>query len=142
MINNVNYQETYWCDRGKYQAKMDQCLSLIPPKGDSDDFAEQLIISLNRVYYDVYDNGGGNFDVIQNGSRPTFSTLKFFVEWHMKREMFPFLAADYSDNRRTYWDDDDDDDVTYFDFNQENIDDLEELADAVVLYVWEQKFKD
>lgn len=48
---------TYWCGKGKYQAKFDEVWKRVPAEGKASDPRVELLRVLNKVYYDLYNNG-------------------------------------------------------------------------------------
>ena len=61
MTNNFDYKQgSYWCETGKYQKKYDALMDEYMPKiGEAHESVEMLRL-IGQVYYDVYNNGGGN----------------------------------------------------------------------------------
>jgi len=53
-------ENTYWNGQGKFQKEFDEIIKLMPPSGNSDVLAGELIRSANRLAYDFYNNGMGN----------------------------------------------------------------------------------
>lgn len=53
----------YWNKKGKYQELYDRLRhDLVPDMGYADTEAGEMIRCLSNVYYDVFNNGGGNLD--------------------------------------------------------------------------------
>ena len=53
---------TYWENTGKYQSVYDHLLGLglVPAEGPAPTHAGEVLRSLGNVYYDYFNNGGGN----------------------------------------------------------------------------------
>ena len=58
---NENYQPTYWSERGTEQDKYEELWDeLVPGLGEADTEAGELVRSISKIYYDLYNNGFGN----------------------------------------------------------------------------------
>ena len=55
-----NTKDTYWNSNGKYQELYKEIFKYVPKEGDSNDTRLQAVISVNRLYYDIFNNGGWN----------------------------------------------------------------------------------
>ena len=53
-------QNTYWNNQGKFQADYDRLVELMPGMGNCDTVAGEMIRSVSRLGYDLYNNGMGN----------------------------------------------------------------------------------
>ena len=53
-------ENTYWNNKGRFQAEFDNLSGLMPMTGSSDVVAGELIRAANRLAYDFYNNGMGN----------------------------------------------------------------------------------
>ena len=53
-------QNTYWNKQGKFQAEFDRLVELMPIMGSCDTVAGEMIRSVSRLGYDLYNNGMGN----------------------------------------------------------------------------------
>jgi hypothetical protein len=53
-------ENTYWDQKGKYQAEYDRLVELMPPMGKCDTVAGELIRAASRLGHDLYNNGMGN----------------------------------------------------------------------------------
>lgn len=51
---------TYWNNNGKYQKFVDEKLKMIPDIYFTDNEYMNLFIEINKLYYDIYNNGGRN----------------------------------------------------------------------------------
>lgn len=145
----VNYENTYWCEKGKYQEQYDSIEHLVPDRGESDDPAIELLRCMGNIYYDVYNNGGCNFDVLHKEIK---HLNKFMLSQNVNID---WLGLDYKydpnkvweDEIETWWDEEEyefqeHDDNEYFEFSQKTCDDLESVADAVILCVYDAMKKD
>jgi len=55
------YTPTYWNEKGKYEKAYARIWSShIPMNGSCTDMRAELVRCISRVYYDIYNNGGGN----------------------------------------------------------------------------------
>ena len=54
--------KTYWNEEGKYQAFCDAALDKTPTYGMTNNVYMNALIAISHVYYDVYNNGGGNIE--------------------------------------------------------------------------------
>lgn len=51
----------YWNERGVYQAEYDRLYKeLVPQQGEADTHHGELLRSISRLYWDFFNNGGGN----------------------------------------------------------------------------------
>jgi hypothetical protein len=53
-------ENTYWNNKGRFQAEYDELIKLMPAMGAADTVAGELIRSVSRLGYDFYNNGMGN----------------------------------------------------------------------------------
>ena len=53
-------ENTYWNNKGRFQAEFDEIIKLMPMMGNCDTLAGELIRAANRLAYDFYNNGMGN----------------------------------------------------------------------------------
>ena len=53
-------QNTYWNKSGAHQADYDRLVELVPDMGNCDTVAGEMIRSVSRLGYDLYNNGMGN----------------------------------------------------------------------------------
>lgn len=51
---------TYWNGNGKYQEWVDRVIETIPSMYYTDNKYMNTFIAMNKVYYDIYNNGGRN----------------------------------------------------------------------------------
>lgn len=51
---------TYWNNNGKYQEWVDKINETMPDMYDTDNKHMNVFIAFCNIYYDVYNNGGGN----------------------------------------------------------------------------------
>ena len=59
---------SYWGSEGKYQSQSDQISKDVPASGHAQNVAVELYRCAQNVYYEIYNNGGGNMgcDAYQN----------------------------------------------------------------------------
>lgn len=50
----------YWNKQGKYQEELNKFNVLTPDWGYTDNKYMDLFLAISKIYYDVYNNGGGN----------------------------------------------------------------------------------
>ena len=61
-MSKLNLKNTYWNDKGKYQKQYDELFPLlVPDEGMAATYHGEVLRCIANVYYDVYNNGGGNF---------------------------------------------------------------------------------
>jgi hypothetical protein len=61
------YEPTYWNNRGKYQKKYDALYGKhVPQEGAADTKYGEIIRIVSKLYHDIFNNGGCNFDVYKN----------------------------------------------------------------------------
>ena len=54
----------YWSEQGKFQETYNRLYGiLVPPQGDADTEIGQILRYASKMYYDIYNNGGCNFDL-------------------------------------------------------------------------------
>ena len=55
------YHPKYWSRKGRYQKRYDAMHSrLVPEIGEAQTDAGEILRLVSRIYYDVFNNGGGN----------------------------------------------------------------------------------
>ena len=61
---------SYWNENGLYQSQSDQISKDVPANGHAENVAVELYRCAQNVYYEIYNNGGGNMgcDAYQNNS--------------------------------------------------------------------------
>lgn len=60
------YNPKYWNGRGKYQKTYNSLHdSGVPSMGKAETKWGEIIRIVSKLYYDIYNNGGGNFDVFK-----------------------------------------------------------------------------
>jgi hypothetical protein len=53
---------TYWNNKGKYQEWADEISETMPDMCDTDNKNMNVFIAMTNLYYDIYNNGGGNIE--------------------------------------------------------------------------------
>lgn len=51
---------TYWNDNGKYQEWVNEVSETMPNMYDTDNKYMNIFIAMSNLYYEIYNNGGGN----------------------------------------------------------------------------------
>lgn len=60
-MKTFDRSKTYWNSQGTYQAEHDLLWkALVPRTGKADTGDGEALRALGRIYYDIYNNGGGN----------------------------------------------------------------------------------
>lgn len=73
---------TYWAESGKYQKEYELLWQhLVPPAGPANSPAGELLRSVSNVYYDYYNNGGGNLDVFSDRVQTVLDGLFDFMAY-------------------------------------------------------------
>tara|TARA_B100000941_G_scaffold289843_1_gene270174 strand:+ start:1000 stop:1716 length:717 start_codon:yes stop_codon:yes gene_type:complete len=80
-------KNTYWNNNGKHQSKLEDLNARLIPQGSMEGPME-LFRCFSKLYYDVYNNGGGNFSVLKDDAD--------YVLEHV--EIIPYLPS------RAVWD--------------------------------------
>lgn len=52
----------YWNNNGKYQEWVDKINDTMPDMYDTDNKYMNVFIVISKIYYDIYNNGGGNIE--------------------------------------------------------------------------------
>lgn len=77
MTEKEHYGElTYWCEKGKYQKESDILQKLVPSEGEAQDTRIELFRRVSNTYYDIYNNGGMNIDLKDDGIRYGIHSMK------------------------------------------------------------------
>lgn len=74
-------KSNYWNGNGKCQTEVDRLCDLMPSLGKTDNKYMNLFLIVNKLYYDVYNNGGGNIknsleDYVENYIKPFANEIK------------------------------------------------------------------
>jgi len=64
-MNNGKMENTYWNGKGKYQKQYEILEKLIPKEKRSKYENIELLRCISNVYYDYYNNGFCNYDILQ-----------------------------------------------------------------------------
>ena len=82
-----DFEKTYWCSNGKHEKKYEELFnSLVPARGMANTTDGEALRAVSKIYYDAYNNGAGNFDVI--GDR-----WVFLVQWLRDKGLTPEVSA-------------------------------------------------
>lgn len=73
---------TYWNNKGKYQREYDALWKHVPMRGMTKDRFLNALIGISKIYYDVYNNGLCNEEVVLD-----------YAEDHI-REIIPYLSEE------------------------------------------------
>jgi len=55
-------EQSYWGQNGKYQKEADVLQKLVPAEGASPDLSVDLFRRASNLYYEIFNNGGGNLE--------------------------------------------------------------------------------
>lgn len=141
-MSKLNYKNTYWNDKGKYQKEMVELTNkLIPALGESETYHGEVLRCLANIYHDVYNNGGGNFSSL---SYPRKKIVKFLRgnNHHVPDFLYGLYVCEcgfYRDDWN-YWDDICEC-VTDVELTQQIIDELEEVANIVIEFCLREENK-
>ena len=74
-------ENTYWNEEGKYQAEADRINDLMPSWGKTENKYMNLFLIASNIYYDIYNNGGGNIkdsleEYVENYIKPFANEIK------------------------------------------------------------------
>lgn len=62
----MDAKNTYWNNKGKYQKVYDKLQDkLVPDRDEADTLCGEVLRRASNLYYDKYNNGGGNFDIME-----------------------------------------------------------------------------
>ena len=53
---------TYWNNNGKHQEWVEKINDTMPSMYDTDNYYMNVFIAFSNIYYDIYNNGGGNIE--------------------------------------------------------------------------------
>lgn len=59
-------ENIYWNGKGKYQEWYDELWKQVPAHGKAEKTHIDLVRCVSKLYYDHYNNGGGNWDVLSD----------------------------------------------------------------------------
>ena len=108
---------TYWDNCGRYQEDYDRLFpQLVPKVGNADTKDGELLRSISKLYYDLFNNGWGNWDVLLKEreiiARFLHSTsFKGRINWNIPQELLP--------------------DSTVFEYENE----IEKIADLIIKHI-------
>ncbi len=57
-----NDDRSYWNNKGKYQKEADTLAKLVPNSGEASDPKVDLFRRVQNLYYEIFNNGGGNLE--------------------------------------------------------------------------------
>lgn len=141
MPDTYNPDFTYWNHTGKHQGAYEALhVALVPAQGDAETMTGELLRCLGCVYYDVYNNGGGNL------LESRLSEMQYLIPLFPQAAFLDQIYDRYStmmgirDSHVAAWtmgECDDDPEPDEYGFNvwealKPHLGDLELLADAVI----------
>ena len=143
---------TYWNHLGKYQEWYDELWKQVPMNGKADKSHIDLLRCMSKLYYDHYNNGGCNWDVLGDH----FSLIKYWYDQlcetselngaGMYHALLKQIQDTMSDVETTGdnvgWADDygSDELQLQVDSKLRTLDDKwEKLADIIIRYAWEKE---
>ena len=99
MTEQEHYGElTYWCEKGKYQKESDILQKLVPSEGEAQDTRIELYRRVSNTYYDIYNNGGCNIDLKEDGIRYGFYSMKSLgIDLSKTEELIENIEEDRDD---------------------------------------------
>ena len=133
-----DFEKTYWCNNGKYNEEYElMWRELVPDQGMADTTNGEVLRCAARIYYDAYNNGGGNY----GGMGDFWTTVK---AWLSNKNLNPninliqseFNKVEYAE--RAYYEDDYYDDYSDgyrlldVDENEDVFKQLELLLDLII----------
>ena len=85
----------YWNSQGKYQEWIDKVGETMPSMYYTDNKYMNIFIAMNKVYYDIYNNGGGN--LLDGVHKKALEFIREFVgRFNLKRAI---KEPDYLEER-------------------------------------------
>lgn len=144
-------ENTYWNKNGKYQKEYNKLWELVPNKGYTDNKYINALIAISKWYYDLYNNGCCNEDVLIEDTRNYLQKVKeelnidsniyeAVLEGFTYIEKEPVFIYDYEEDCET-------DKIDYYEevermraINNDDYKNFELLADAVIELCW-SKFR-
>ena len=99
MTEQEHYGElTYWCEKGKYQKESDILQKLVPSEGEAQDTRIELYRRVSNTYYDIYNNGGWNLDLKEDGIRYGLHNMKSLgIDLSKTEELIEKIEEDRDD---------------------------------------------
>ena len=58
----TKYKPKYWNHKGRFQEEYQEIQTLVPAEGDAPTTIGQMLRYASKLYYDIYNNGGGNIE--------------------------------------------------------------------------------
>lgn len=141
-MSKLNYKNTYWNDKGKYQKEMVELRDkLFPALGENETYHGEVLRCISNIYHDVYNNGGGNFSILLWQRN---KIVKFLKENNLY--VPDFLYGSYQCDCAFYRDENNYDDdycecITDVELTQQIIDELEEIANIVIEFCLREENK-
>lgn len=142
----LDYKNTYWNSKGNYQIESEVLQDLVPAKGEAEGDTE-IFRCITNIYYDIYNNGGGNLGVRSDELKS--------VKSHLESQGISvpnWVAKQYKNawDVECYCDVDDYDEVCdcydsdsfHFTLTQEIINELEAIRDSIIMYSYDSHVKE
>lgn len=82
----------YWDNNGKYQEWVDKLSDTMPDMYDTDNYYMNVFIAFSNIYYDIYNNAGGN---IEDGC---YDSQLDLLDNFLGSENFNWYQAKYNHN--------------------------------------------
>ena len=144
----LDYKNTYWNNKGKHQIESGVLEDLVPATGKAEGDIE-IFRCITNIYYDIYNNGGGNLGVrsdelksvkshleAQGINVPSWVAKQYTNAWDV--ECYCDIDDyDYEDNCDCY-----DSDSLHFTLTQEIINELEAITDSIIMYSYDSHVKE
>jgi len=153
----MDNEKTYWNHNGKYEKEYNQLWEkYVPSEGYTDNKYINALIAMSKMYYDAYNNGLCNEDVLYNNFYSYVSEVK--EELNVDKEVIlnvlrkrsyietveePVYVWDEENERET-------DEIDYYDeqevesfeeLEDKDYEDYELITDAVIDLVWNKIYK-
>jgi hypothetical protein len=124
---NAKYQPSYWNQKGKYQKESNQIHEFyIPDYNCCNTISAELFRCIGRIYYDVYNNGGCNYVVLDYFFR--------FIDNHLPEN----LTENWKTVKFTF--DQKPEDDFYIEYDEEFMIALDECVDGIIEYIYPKLF--
>ena len=153
----MDNNKTYWNSNGKYEKEYNQLWEqYVPSEGYTDNKYINALISMSKMYYDVYNNGLCNEDNLYDDFYSYISAIK--EELNVDNKVISnVLRKRYSlemiEEAIYVWDEENEcetDEVDYYEeqevesfeeLENKDYEDYELMTDAVIELVWNQIYK-
>lgn len=135
----MDRENTYWNNKGKYQAWNDELQKLIPPMGVAKELHIDLLRNINNCYHDHYNNGNCNW---WGNKEEQFNHIRYHADDLSATAGLEDVDIKILLSRiQTHFDNADDEDFYPISYTDGEFGELgkkwEKLADIVTRYAWE-----